>query len=138
MELAEGELKVEVLNQRFQTPYLSESRALDLPLRQWAVIREVVLHGKGIPWVYARTVIPLSTLKGPLRRLYYLGNRPLGGELFKDPTMRRDGLQLAAIKPIHLPAHAKHLQPVWGRRSLFLLQGKPLLVAETFLDNLLQ
>lgn len=140
-----GRFRVAVLQQRIERARLSEYRALTLSPRCWAVVREVVLYGNEQPWVYARTVIPLSTLKGPLRRLHYLGNRPLGAALFADPTMRRHGLDIAAVQPRHLP---KNLQSAitashgpafdsWGRRSLFYLRNKPLLVGEMFLPDLL-
>jgi chorismate--pyruvate lyase len=138
IDQSDGKLKVEVLHQGIQRARLSEYRALGLNPGSWALIREVILYGNETPWVYARTVIPLSTLKGPLRRLYYLGNRPLGGELFADPTMRRRGLEVAAVKPAFLPKRAQHLKPQWGRRSIFWLRNKPLLVGEIFLTDLLE
>ena len=138
VDQSSGEFRVEVLQQRIQAARLSEYRALTLNHRRWALVREVLLHGNGKPWVYARTIIPLSTLKGYLRHLHFLGNRPLGEALFKDPTMQRNNLQLAAIKPEHLPRNARKLQPAWGRRSTFRLRGKSLLVAEIFLQDLLK
>lgn len=137
---AQGQLQVEVLQQRIQRPRRSEYQALALNRHHWAVVREVILYGNDKPWVYARTVIPLSTLTGPLRRLHHLGNRPLGEELFADPSMRRQGLEVAAISPPYLPQHARLEAvslPAWGRRSVFFLKNKPLLVAEVFLEDLL-
>ncbi len=136
IDRSKGQLRVEVLQQRIQRPHLSEYQALKLNTHRWAVVREVVLYGNDIPWVCARTVIPLSTLKGSLRRLHYLGNRSLGEALFADPTMRRQGLQLAVIKPHHLPKSSHQFTSGWGRRSLFFLKNKPLLVCEIFLKNL--
>ena len=144
IDRSNGKLRVEVLQQRIERARLSEYKALahyaPLNTRRWAVIREVVLYGNNTPWVYARTAIPLSTLKGPLRRLHYLGNKPLGGALFADPTMRRQGLEIAAIHRHHLPKNAQNLHQstntIWGRRSVFFLKDKPLLVCEVFLENL--
>jgi len=129
---------VEVLQQKIERARLSEYRTLKLRTQRWTVVREVILHGNKVPWVYARTIIPLSTLKGKLRRLHYLGSRPLGGALFADPSMRRKGVELARIRSNHLPMNSRHLKPLWGRRSLFVLNNKPLLVGEVFLNALIE
>lgn len=138
VELSKGSFRVEVLQQSIARPQLSEARRLNLGYHRWAVIREVILHGNHQPWVYARSVIPLSTLRGPLRQLNYLGNRPLGEMLFRDPTMRRKHLELAGIKASHLPQMLQEFTPSWGRRSVFLLRNKPLLVSEIFLSSFFQ
>ena len=141
LQRAKGKLRVEVLQQGVQAARLSEYKALNINTHHWAVVREVILYGNEVPWVYARTIIPLSTLKGPLRRLHYLGNKPLGAELFSDPTMRRQSLELASIDCDLLPPTCRKFYPTehsaWGRRSLFLLKQKPLLVCEFFLEGLL-
>lgn len=156
IDYSAGQLRVEVINQRIRRARFSEYKALKLAHHKYVVVREVVLYGQEIPLVYARTIMPLSTLKGPLRRLYYLGNRPLGGALFADPSMRRGELEVAPIGQNYLPnrtlnSFSKNLnsshQPIssqhnpyhhcWGRRSLFFLKNKPLLVCEIFLPNLI-
>ena len=140
LQKAQGHFRIDVLQQRVQQPRRSEYQALSLNHRHWAVVREAILYGHNKPWVYARTVIPLSTLKGSLRRLHYLGNRSLGSELFADPSMQRQSLELAVINKPYLPKHddlQTSTSPVWGRRSLFFLKNKPLLVSEVFLEDLL-
>lgn len=134
---SQGQFRVEVLQQRTQRAQLSEYRALKLNRQRWAVVREVILYGQNTPWVFARTIIPLSTLKGPLKRLHHLGNRPLGEALFAEPSMRRKGVEVARVKARHLPKVAQQLKPRWGRRSVFTLKNKPLLVSEIFLADLL-
>lgn len=133
-----NQFRVEVLSQRIHQPLFSESQILNLAHQQYALLREVVLLGNGVPWVYARTVIPLSSLQGNLKRLRYLGNRSLGSALFADPHLRREVLQIAPIEASYLPAceWLHNTQPTWGRRSVFNLQGKPLLVTEVFLESL--
>ena len=130
------QLRVEVLQQRLQRPNFSESKALHIHNRRWAVVREVILHSHQCPWVYARTVIPLSSLKGPLRRLHYLGNKPLGERLFADPSMRREPVAIAKLSGAVLPDKLAVDTTVWGRRSVFRLARKPLLVSEIFLPTL--
>ena len=143
---SEGNFSVRVLRQEFRLPSASEAHALELEQRRWALIREVVLTGYGTPWVYARSVLPLATLSGRLRRLRQLDNTPLGQVLFNDGSMRRDPVQVARLPTAALPAglypHAGaplHSEPapslLWGRRSVFRLDDKPLLVAEFFLPG---
>ena len=138
-QASDGQLSVKVLNQAVQMPGFSERRALSLAPRQLALVREVLLFGRGEPWVYARSVIPLKTLTGRLRKLRHLDNRPLGALLFSDPNMSREPLEWACI-PAHKsailnPKLPPYNQPVWGRRSVFKLSAKPLLVCEIFLPG---
>jgi chorismate--pyruvate lyase len=141
VQKANGNFRVSVLSQSIRPVLLSEQRVLLIPHRQWALIREVVLYGNNSPWVYARTAIPLNTLKGSLRRLHYLGNKPLGEQLFTDPSMQRGKLQIAKFLPSHLPPLTQKIslppqQSTWGRRSVFCLSSQPLLVSEVFLPSL--
>jgi chorismate--pyruvate lyase len=107
-----------------------------------ALIRDVVLHCDASPWVFARTLIPASTLKGPARRLMLLGERPLGAVLFSDPKVRRGSTMFAKLNPGHalFDTACVHLQQrpelLWGRRTLFYVGLKPILVNEIFLPDL--
>lgn len=139
---AGGDFSVSVIAQSVRRIPLSEQNLLRISHRQWALLREVVLYGKQTPWVYARTAIPLTTLKGSLKRLHHLGNRPLGEQLFADPNMRRGELEAAKIFPHHLPndiaaENMSGVESTWGRRSVFYLSSQPLLVSEIFLPALL-
>ena len=95
-------------------------------LRQRMWSRKVLLQCGNTPWVAAHSLIPVSSMQGPLKRLRNLEERPLGEFLFRDPALRRYQLELTRF------------DAGWGRRSLFYLHGKPLLVAEFFLPALLQ
>lgn len=130
---------VEVLQQKLQGVHLHEQQALAMRENCQAVVREVILYGSEQPWVYARTIIPQSSLEGPLQHLNNLGDKPLGEELFKDPTMTRGELEVAQLAGNELPKKLNHIsQPVWGRRSVFHLSQKPLLVCEFFLPALFE
>lgn len=138
LDASGGELSVNVIKQQLQVPSLSERNALGLPDRQQAMIREVLLCGGCQPWVYARSVMPLSTLSGRLRKLRQLDNQPLGALLFKDPTMTREPVEVACINSDNnqLPCRLINGESsIWGRRSVFRLDQKPLLVAEFFLPT---
>lgn len=138
-----GCFAVRVLAQELCRPMFNERRVLAMGDHELGVVRQVQLLCDGSPWVFARTVIPLCTLGGPGRRLTRLGTRPLGEMLFANKTMRRFEVQVARILPTHDLFHAATLNlrskpaEIWGRRSVFHLHDKPLLVSEVFLPRLL-
>lgn len=127
---AQGDFRVRVLAQYWGRPAPEEVRRLRLHPGRYALIREVELLGCGQPWVRARSVLPVSSLEGAGRRLRRLGNRSLGGLLFRDPTLRRGPIEIARLQ-----------QPegmVFARRSHLVYHGQPLLVAECFLPALFE
>jgi chorismate--pyruvate lyase len=135
--------QVRVLRQGRMRPGRDEARALALRPDAWTWIREVQLLCGDRPWVFARTVIPASTLNGRGRRLTRLGTRPLGEVLFADPdVVCRGPVEIARIvagQTLHHRAFtgfAEPPDPIWGRRSVFRIDGRPLLVCEIFLPDL--
>lgn len=137
--LCPGAFGVRLLSQGWGVPRLDESRQLGMRRGERALIRQVHLLCGRRPWVYARTIIPASSMHGRLRRLAHLGTRPLGAMLFADPGMQRGIVELATIRPgeglyAEATRHLRH-QPgaIWGRRSVFRIARKPLLVSEIFL-----
>jgi len=141
---SDGNFKVRVMNQSWGTPLWNESKRLGMRERQVALIREVFLYCNDEPWVFARTVIPRTTLTGKENYLANLGSKPLGAVLFSDPNMRRDQFEVTSLHGGDLLfAHANQLASknpteIWGRRSAFYLSGKPLLVNEIFLPAIAQ
>lgn len=139
--LCPGRFRVRVLSQQWGLAAPDEAQRLGMRGRGLAVIRQVQLLCDDRPWVYARTVIPATSLRGRLRRLAHLGSRPLGGMLFSDPGMHRGAVELACIgKHEHLYTSAtrtlrKRPKNVWGRRAVFRLSSHPLLVSEVFLPD---
>ncbi|WP_457668092.1 chorismate--pyruvate lyase family protein [Thiolapillus sp.] len=137
-----GAFRVRVRYQGWGKAMNSESRLLNLRLRATCLIREVELLCNGEPQVFARTLMPVKSLRGAARRLSHLRNKPLGKVLFADPHTRRMQLQIARFLPQHKSFHAAvaHLdetpEELWGRRTLFLYAGKPILVNEVFLPTL--
>ncbi len=129
-------LSVRLLNQHIARPTAAERRALGMPGRQWGLVREVILLGDGSPWVFARSIIPVTTMTGRLRLLRKLDTRPLGELLFALPGMNRGAIELARVSGAELPPQvAAASDTLWGRRSVFYLDNKPLLVAEIFLSG---
>ncbi|MFT4836683.1 MAG: chorismate--pyruvate lyase, partial [Psychromonas sp.] len=68
-----------------------------------------------------------------------IGTDSLGKFLFQDPSMRRDKIEVAQF-PVYSAVHQLCTVlnqevdfPLWGRRSLFYVNNKALLVSEVFL-----
>ena len=140
----DGQFRVRVMSQSWGTPLWNESKRLGMRERQAALIREVFLYCDDQAWVFARTVIPRTTLSGKEKYLANLGSKPLGAVLFADPNMRRDQFEVTCLREGDLLyAHANQLTnskptEIWGRRSGFYLSDKPLLVNEIFLPSIAQ
>jgi chorismate--pyruvate lyase len=135
-----GDFSVTVLKQRWERPRLDEARALNIPPHQFALIREVILHGNNQPWVYARSVLPQHTLNGHLRFLRKLGNKPLGALLFSNPSIKREPVVLQRVAQSRLPASLQQAEqpPLWGRYSIFRYGKNGILVSEVFLPAFIQ
>src|SRR5690606_12036795 len=132
---SQGRFHVEVVRQIITRPALSEQQSLKMRDHEWTLVREVVLYGKGEPWVFARSVIPLTSLTGSLRHLRKQDVRPLGAFLFSQPHLQRSAIAVSCINRHHhyLPVSLEGDEPLWGRRSVFSLEQKSLLVSEVFL-----
>lgn len=137
-----GRFRVHVLGQYWARPSRVESRTLELNRRGYVWVREVHLLCDEQPWVFARTLIPLPTLRGRGLHLTRLGSRPLGEVLFTDPHVRRGTVEVACIQRgqhLHRRAFGGNREqpaPIWGRRSIFHIDDRPLLVCEIFLPDL--
>jgi len=92
-------------------------------------IREIYLLCGEEKIIYARSIIPVSTMTGRQRQIKFLKNRALGAYLFSDRSLRREITQIAKA------TNSKQAKPIWGRRSVFDVDNKPLLVAEWFLKD---
>jgi len=140
IQASNGAFQVRKLRQGWQYPTPSEAACLGIKPRQLAFVREVELLCHNEPWVYARSVFPQTTLTGRLRSLKKLDTRPLGALLFSEPSMRRSHFEVAALNypdlTNYFTSESNHF--AWGRRSLFFIDEKPILVAEIFLPALEQ
>lgn len=106
-------------------------------------VREVLLKLDGIPWVFARSVMPLNALTAPGGELEKLGERSLGTVLFSAPDMQRSEIEIAefdahsSVYELASQLTSLPTMSLFGRRSCFLLAGKSLLVSEVFLPDAL-
>lgn len=140
IQASNGEFSVRVIRQQWLQPKRDEALLLGCPVTTHALIREVELLCHGKVWVVARSVIPVTTLQGEERQLKVLGNRSLGSFLFKSRAMKRGPLQITQASPESLAMETGERVDgaLWGRRSLFFLHKKPLLVSELFLPAILE
>ncbi|MGY5451739.1 chorismate--pyruvate lyase family protein [Agarivorans sp. MS3-6] len=98
-------------------------------------IREVLLLCDGKAWVFARSIIPQSSLEGDAAAVSQLNNKPLGELLFTEKGQRQS-LEIGLIdKASSIYQYANDNVALWGRRSRFILDSAPLLVAEVFLPD---
>ena len=104
-----------------------------------AYVREVMLLCDEVPVVFAHSVLPPAGLRGGWDGITRLGSRSLGEALFSDHRIERQPLAYRSVRRGHpLYRSAARQQPatvssLWARRSVFCLNGHPLLVTEVFL-----
>ena len=130
---------LQVLGQKQEAVTESEYQVLEADATQrsterWQV-REVVLSGEGVPWVFARSVLPAELCQSDLKGL---GRNPLGQKLFNDQRFVRRPFEVCRLSPateflalFDIPG----CNELWGRRSVFEFQGMRMLVAEMFLPD---
>lgn len=107
------------------------------------LFREVLLKQGTKSLVYAQTIMPDSTVTGTESMLSELGNKSLGQVLFQSPQAIRSNIEFSIVAPtsqlgqyIEQQLQQTMPQPCYIRRSVFHLNGKPLLVCECFLPEL--
>lgn len=127
-DLAPNRFSVTVLHTGFARASVSEAQAMGIACKEQVYIREVALCIDDNPCVFARSIIPRSTLTGAERQLLFLRNKPLGEFLFSHKNMSRGKIE---VKQGQVNG-----QTSWARRSIFNLGKKPLLVSEFFLPQL--
>ena len=139
--LAGEAFSVRVVAEYWGRAWPDERQRLGCPGQQWHWIREVRLGRGDQPLVYARSVIPRSSLRGPLRRMRSLGRQPLGALLFGRYPVVRGAIEVAPLTSasrLGARALAEGAPPCWARRSVFVITGRPLLVTEVFLQPLIE
>jgi chorismate--pyruvate lyase len=132
--------RVQLLGQKIENCCANEANE-DILVGQQVLVREVVLFCDEQPQVFARSLLPLSSLTGDEKKLAKLGSQSLGQVLFNNPKLQRKRIEVSSfdssssifslVKYFQLPSR----QMLWGRRSVFVLDDKPLMVAEVFLPN---
>ncbi len=132
--------RVDVIGQRVEACQSEEANG-NIVSGEQVLVREVVLYCDEQPQVFARSLLPLSSLTGEEQQLAHLGTQPLGQVLFNNPLLERRSIEVSVFDQHSTVAQfAQQLSlglshDIWGRRSLFILNHKPIMVAEVFLPN---
>jgi chorismate--pyruvate lyase len=106
------------------------------------LIRNVLLLGNRQAVVFAHSVLPLYSLRGPWLGLRQLGNQPLGEALFANPQVKRTALRFQKLHARHAlyQQAVANIDPkphyLWARRSVFHLHKANIMVTEVFLPEL--
>ena len=88
-------------------------------------IREVVLFADENPKVFARSLIPESTIKNGLKKLGELNTKPLGDILFERDIFQKDEIVFSVF--------SDDKKKYWGRKIKYYVKSQPLSVMEVFL-----
>ena len=90
-------------------------------------IREVILLSDEEPLIYAKSIIPLETIKLGLNILGNLKENPLGDILFSNPEIKKKYMLFARFQSKE--------EIFYGRKGIYTVKGYPFSVCEIFLIN---
>lgn len=141
LERAVGDkVKIEVLKESVEIASEKEAVLLDMAVGNKIWSREVLLFGKNTPWIYAKTLVPISSA----HLIQELGQKPLGSILFSEKQLTRQMLKVRKLDSAHhlyqsaKNNHQEINQNLWARRSLWQNPEQAdiqLLVSEVFLPD---
>ena len=90
-------------------------------------IREVLLYSDEEPIIYAKSIIPLETIRLGLGVLGNLKENPLGDILFSNPEIKKKHMLFAKFE--------SNKKIFYGRKGIYTVKGFPFSVCEVFLIN---
>ena len=89
VDLSGDNFKLELQSQERRVISHEEKLILELSEVDTVIDRKVLLKGRDAPWIFAHSLIPLSSATGDLKVLKNLNNRSLGEFLFKNSSVVR-------------------------------------------------
>jgi len=126
IEVSNGTFRVHTTEQAWRIVLGLSLRKLFGPVapshKFWS--RKSVLLCNRKPVVLAHSLMPAHAAMSDLCQVLDLGEQPLGEFLFSQGGLKREAFQ-----------YAQSEQGYWGRRSIFHLDSKPIMVAEFFLPG---
>ena len=142
--LANGSLteKLKTCCNDFEVIVLGEAQlqplAVEFDSHQQVWVREVLLALDGVPWVFARTLIPQPLLQQTAVDFQGLGTKPLGQLLYSHhefiPGRIEVGISNTDGSISKLATSLKQpTSTVWGRRRFFNYKQNEMIVCEFFL-----
>ena len=90
-------------------------------------IREVVLYSDEEPLIYAKSIIPLETIRLGLGILGNIKEKPLGDILFSNPEIKKKYMLFAKFE--------SNKRIFYGRKGIYTVKDFPFSVCEIFLIN---
>ena len=90
-------------------------------------IREVVLFSDEEPFIYAKSILPLETIRLGLSALGNLNKNPLGDILFSNSEIKKKYMLFAKFE--------SNKRIFYGRKGIYTVKGYPFSVCEIFLIN---
>ena len=127
--LTNGEINHQLFLARWDNALEDEALALNISPNSDVWLREIGWYYHGTLWVFARVVIPRSSIQNEAAQLTKIGNQSLGDVLFQDPTLKQQILPLFTLNNTHPYATRCKI----AKRSIFTFHDQPLLVTEMFL-----
>ena len=127
--------QLEVIGYQKESVSLANAEKIDCDSSA-VIVREVILSGDDVPWVFAHTIMPQALFEDGVNDLANLGDKPLGSVIFNDPKFLRQPFELIALpvdNSLSSDLHIAMRQPLWGRRSVFNYQEYKMMIAEVFL-----
>lgn len=121
--VAEGVFKVEPIKEHFERLSFNDANWMNMPHHHSAWVRESYLYGcDAQPWVKAKSIFPILSLKKRARIFQHIGKKPIGFFLFQrtNPLCERRVLLL---------------EDGWTRQSCYTWHGCKFIVQETFLKS---
>ena len=89
--------------------------------------REVILYSDEKPLIYAKSIIPLATIRLGLGVLGNLKENPLGDILFSNPEIKKKYMLFAKFQ--------SNEKIFYGRKGIYTVKSYPFSVCEIFLIN---
>ena len=139
----ETDFKLRIIRQVEEKVTAEIAPLLDVDAGAKALLREVTLNCGATPLIFARSIMPDTSVAGKNSWLTELGTRPLGDALFDVRDMRRSEFEIALIHPkselftrIHKVTGVRYNE-IWARRSVVHINQEPILICECFLTDLL-
>ena len=119
------EFELELLNDEIDEISKEEELFLNSVSETFRV-RRVILLGNNTPVVYAKSVIPSSTIENGLSSLGKIGNAPLGDILFTPGVFTKLEMVCASFL-------SEEKNVYWGRKIKYSVNSEPISVMEVFL-----
>lgn len=121
--LSNHQFRVHAIKQSFQRVQQADAKWMGVPLAHCSWVREALLYGSdSLPWVQAKSIFPILSLKRRARIFPHIGNTPIGHYLFQRTT------PVCQRRVLYLPEG-------WTRQSRYIWHGCPFIVQETFLAS---